>query len=69
MSPQTNPRTPFPRQLPPRTATSGRLPYGISGPAAGIIAGQFGYATVYLFGTACALLGAVLFLTARRLQS
>jgi len=32
------------------------IAYGISGPAAGVIAGQFGYAAVYLFGAACALL-------------
>ncbi len=36
------------------------IAYGISGPAAGAIAGQFGYASAYLFGAACALLGAVL---------
>jgi len=36
------------------------IAYGISGPAAGVIAGHFGYAVVYLFGTACALAGAVL---------
>lgn len=36
------------------------IAYGISGPAAGFIAGQFGYASVYLFGTACAVLGALL---------
>jgi len=45
------------------------IAYGISGPVAGVIAGQFGYAAVYLFGTACVLLGAVLVLTARRPQS
>jgi hypothetical protein len=28
------------------------IAYGISGPAAGVIAGQFGYAAVYLFGGA-----------------
>ena len=39
--------------------------FGISGPAAGIIAGQFGYGAVYVFGAACALLGAGLVLTAR----
>ena len=39
--------------------------FGISGPAAGIIAGQFGYGAVYVFGAVCALLGAVLVLTAR----
>ena len=45
------------------------IAYGISGPAAGIIAGQFGYDAVYLFGTACALLGAALVATARTPQS
>jgi len=41
------------------------IAYGVSGPVAGIIAGQYGYAAVYLFGGACALLGAALVLTAR----
>lgn len=41
------------------------IAFGISGPAAGIIAGAFGYAAVYSFGAACALLGAILVLTAR----
>ena len=41
------------------------IAYGISGPAAGVIAGQFGYAAVYLFGAACALLGGALVATAR----
>jgi MFS family permease len=41
------------------------IAYGLSGPAAGVIAGQFGYAAVYLFGTLCALLGAALVITAR----
>ena len=45
------------------------IAYGISGPVAGLIAGQFGYAAVYLFGAACALLGAGLVLTARSRQS
>jgi MFS family permease len=45
------------------------IAYGISGPAAGIIAGQFGYAAVYLFGAACALLGGGLVVTARNPQS
>jgi MFS family permease len=45
------------------------IAYGISGPAAGVIAGQFGYAAVYLFGTACALLGGALVATARNSQS
>jgi MFS family permease len=44
------------------------IAYGISGPAAGIIAGHFGYAAVYLFGAACALLGAALVLTVRAPQ-
>jgi MFS family permease len=45
------------------------IAYGISGPAAGVIAGQFGYAAVYLFGAACALLGGALVATARSPQS
>ncbi|WMJ69282.1 arabinose transporter [Stenotrophomonas sp. 24(2023)] len=36
------------------------IAYGIAGPAAGLIAGHFGYAAVYVFGAGCALLGAVL---------
>jgi MFS family permease len=39
------------------------IAYGISGPMAGIIAGHFGYAAVYLFGAVCALIGAALVLT------
>jgi MFS family permease len=45
------------------------IAYGLSGPAAGVIAGQFGYAAVYLFGAICALLGAVLVVTTRSPQS
>lgn len=45
------------------------IAYGISGPAAGLIAGQFGYAAVYLFGTACAMLGALLSAVSRSPQS
>ena len=41
------------------------IAYGISGPVAGIIAGHFGYAAVYLFGAICALMGAALVLTVR----
>jgi MFS family permease len=41
------------------------IAYGVSGPAAGAIAGQFGYAAVYMFGAASSLLGAALVLTAR----
>jgi len=56
------------RQVPPANRGSAMgafvafldIAYGISGPAAGVIAGHFGYAVVYLFGTACALAGAVL---------
>jgi MFS family permease len=45
------------------------IAYGLSGPAAGLIAGQFGYAAVYLFGAVCALLGATLVVTARSSQA
>jgi hypothetical protein len=34
-----------------------------------MIAGQVGYAAVYLFGAACALIGAALIVTARGPQS
>ena len=44
------------------------IAYGISGPVAGIIAGHFGYAAVYLFGAICALIGAALVLTVRAPQ-
>ncbi len=36
------------------------IAYGLAGPAAGIVAGRFGYGGVYLLGAACALAGAVL---------
>jgi len=39
------------------------IAYGVSGPIAGFVAGQFGYAQVYLFGGVCALLGAGLVAT------
>jgi MFS family permease len=45
------------------------IAYGLSGPAAGVIAGQFGYAAVYLFGAACALIGAALVATTRSSES
>jgi MFS family permease len=44
------------------------IAYGLSGPAAGVIAGHFGYAAVYLFGAVCALLGAALMITTRNPQ-
>jgi predicted MFS family arabinose efflux permease len=37
--------------------------YGVSGPVAGVIASQFGYPAVYLFGAVCALLGVALVVT------
>jgi MFS family permease len=40
------------------------IPSGVSGPVAGLIAGQFGYAAVYLFGVASVSFGAALVLTA-----
>jgi MFS family permease len=42
------------------------IAYGIAGPAGGLVAGQFGYAAVYLLGAASAILGAVLVLISRR---
>jgi MFS family permease len=44
------------------------IAYGLAGPGAGLVAGQFGYAAVYLLGTASALLGAAL-ISARRFTS
>jgi MFS family permease len=41
------------------------IAYGVSGPAAGVIASQFGYAAVYFFGAACALAGAALAIAPR----
>src|SRR6202789_2944474 len=45
------------------------IAYGFSGPAAGVIAGHFGYAAVYLFGAGCAVLGAALMMTSRKRQA
>jgi MFS family permease len=41
------------------------IAYGIAGPGAGLVAGQFGYAAVYLLGAAAALLGAALVVASR----
>ncbi|OCI97127.1 arabinose transporter [Agrobacterium sp. 13-626] len=45
------------------------IAYGFAGPAAGLVAGQFGYAAVYLLGAACAIVGAGLVVTARNPQA
>jgi MFS family permease len=45
------------------------IAYGLAGPAAGLIAGRFGYAAVYLFGAACAVLGAALVVSVGRSRS
>jgi MFS family permease len=45
------------------------IAYGFAGPAAGLTAGQFGYAAVYLLGCTSALLGAVLVVWSRRTRS
>ena len=42
------------------------IAYGLAGPAAGLVAGQFGYAAVYLLGAASAILGAAFVLVSRR---
>ena len=39
--------------------------YGVAGPAAGLVAGRFGYAAVYLFGAMCALAGFAITLVLR----
>lgn len=44
------------------------IAYGLSGPAAGFIAGHYSYAAVYLSGALCALLGALLASVSRRAQ-
>ncbi|AOB33459.1 hypothetical protein AKI39_06170 [Bordetella sp. H567] len=41
------------------------IAYGLAGPAAGLVAGTFGYAAVYALGGACALAGVALIAVAR----
>jgi MFS family permease len=45
------------------------IAYGFAGPAAGLIAGLFGYAAVYALGATSAVLGAALVVTARTGES
>jgi len=45
------------------------IAYGLAGPAAGLVAGQFGYAAVYTLGTACALSGVALIVMRRRVAN
>ena len=45
------------------------IAYGVAGPAAGLVAGLFGYPAVYLLGAASAMVGAALVATAREPQS
>lgn len=44
------------------------IAYGLAGPAAGLVAGHFGYAAVYLLGAGSAALGAVLSLGSKSAQ-
>jgi 5-methylthioadenosine/S-adenosylhomocysteine deaminase len=45
------------------------IAYGFAGPAAGLIAGLFGYAAVYLLGAVSAVLGSALVVTSRTRES
>jgi predicted MFS family arabinose efflux permease len=40
------------------------IAYGLTGPVAGLVAGQFGYAAVYLLGSVCAFVKAALYVDA-----
>jgi MFS family permease len=42
------------------------IAYGLAGPLAGLVAIRFGYASIYLFGAAGAIIGAALILVSRR---
>jgi hypothetical protein len=41
----------------------------LTGPVAGLVAGQFGYAAVYQLGSACAFVGAALYVDASNLNT
>ena len=41
------------------------IAFGLTGPVAGLVVGQFGYAAVYLLGSACAFVGAALYVDVR----
>ena len=45
------------------------IAYGLAGPAAGLVAGQFGYAAVYLLGAASCGLGMAVILSRRRVAA
>ncbi|XHS77364.1 arabinose transporter [Burkholderiaceae bacterium UC74_6] len=42
------------------------IAYGVAGPSAGLVAGHFGFASVYLLGAVCAIVGAVLALMSQQ---
>jgi hypothetical protein len=45
------------------------IAFGLTGPVAGLVAGQFGYADVYLLGSICAFVGAALYVDERNLNT
>ncbi|WP_454857430.1 arabinose transporter [Rhizobium binxianense] len=45
------------------------IAYGIAGPTAGLVAGQFGYAAVYLLGAASCIMGAAVVFSGTRLSA